>query len=65
MDGNNTPVNPNTGMHYPPTNSSTGQYANVEDMSAGSQKLSGNQPDITLEVGATYPIIRINDYYFS
>ena len=64
MDGNNTPINPATGMHYS-ADSSTATYANVEDMSAGSQKLSGNQPDITLEVGATYPIIRINDYYFS
>jgi hypothetical protein len=36
MDGNNTPVNQETGVHYPSSDTSTAKYANLADMSAGS-----------------------------
>ena len=65
LDGQNTPVNQDTGMHYPSSSEGSEKYANVDTAQAMSQKSAGTQPDITLEVGVTYPIIRINDYYFS
>ena len=65
LDGSNSPINHETGAHMTPTDASTSSTVSVEDMAGGSLKLSGNEPDITLEAGVTYPIIRINDCYLS